>query len=399
MKDEVKAGNWQLSLMEEGFKPDFREQPEKYSERNNMSAVKNMDVVRKKVEEWRQEGFVEKLQRKATCNSPLTVSDKVDPETGKIKKRVCLDLSRHVNKCLNKHHTNLEDLAATACLYQQGDYMCVFDLENQYFHVQLAPEVRQFFGFSIQDQDGTETAYQFKVMIYGFAAAAAVVTRLIKPLQGYLHNKGIRTAIYMDDGQVVGATKEVTAKDMKTVLQVFQRAGWNIQWTKTVQEPRQDIKYLGFHVMLENMEYVAAPGKEREAMQLAGDLEEKIKREGKAPTREVARVVGKLVALRASHGPVLQVATRNLQCKMGVEATANGWDGLVELGDREESELSWIKENLQAFNGRGIRDETGENERWTPTGRFSGRDETGIEEKMQRAGIEGTAPAYILRDD
>ena len=71
----------------------------------------------------------------------------------------------------------------------------------------------------------------------------------------------------------------------------------------------------------------------------------------------------------------------------------------VELGDREGSELSRIKENLQAFNGRGIRDETGEDEKWTPTGRFSGRDETGIEEKMQRAGIEGTAPAYILRDD
>ena len=64
------------------------------------------------------------------------------------------------------------------------------------------------------------------------------------------------------------------------------------------------------------------------------------------------------------------MATRNLQCKMGVEGTDNGWEGQVELGDREGSELSWIKENLQAFNGRGIRDETGEDEKWTPTGRF-----------------------------
>ena len=66
-------------------------------------------------------------------------------------------------------------------------------------------------------------------MVYGCAAAGSVVTRLIKPLQGYLPNRGIRSAIYMDDGQVVASSAEKTRQDMETTLQVFQQAGWNIQ--------------------------------------------------------------------------------------------------------------------------------------------------------------------------
>ena len=229
MTETVRAGAWHMRLLEHGFTPDFKAIPPAYTEPNNRSAMKNLRFVREKVAAWEADGHVEKLAQKATCNSPLTVADKVDSVSGKVKQRPCLDMSRHMNKFLNKHHTNFEDLSATACLYKQGDSMCVFDLENQYFHIRLSQEAKQFFGFSVPEEDGSETPYQFTVMVYGFAAAGSVVTRLIKPLQGYLHNRGIRSAIYMDDGQVVASSAEKTRQDMETTLQVFQQAGWNIQ--------------------------------------------------------------------------------------------------------------------------------------------------------------------------
>ena len=225
MTEKVRDGAWHMRLLEHGFTPDFKAIPPAYTEPNNRSAMKNLSFVRKKVAAWEADGHVEKLAQKATCNSPLTVADKVDSVSGKVKQRLCLDMSRHVNKFLNKHHTNFEDLSATACLYKQGDSMCVFDLENQYFHIRLSQEAKQFFGFSVPEEDGSETHYQFAVMVYGFAAAGSVVTRLIKPLQGYLHNRGIRSAIYMDNGQVVASSAEKTKKDMETTLQVFQQAG------------------------------------------------------------------------------------------------------------------------------------------------------------------------------
>ena len=150
MTETVRAGAWHMRLLEHGFTPDFKAIPPAFTEPNNKSAMKNLSFVRKKVASWEADGHVEKLAQKATCNSPLTVADKVDSVSGKVKQRLCLDMSRHVNKFLNKHHTNFEDLSATACLYKQGDSMCVFDLENQYYHIRLSQEAKQFFGFSVQ---------------------------------------------------------------------------------------------------------------------------------------------------------------------------------------------------------------------------------------------------------
>jgi hypothetical protein len=46
----------------------------------------------------------------------------------------------------------------------------VFDLENQFFHVKLAPEAYKFFGFAIPEKEGTEKYYSFIVMVYGFVS-------------------------------------------------------------------------------------------------------------------------------------------------------------------------------------------------------------------------------------
>ena len=143
-------------------------------------------------------------------------------------------------------------------------------------------------------------------MVYGFAAAGSVVTRLIKPLQGYLHNRGIRSAIYMDDGQVVASSAEKTKKDMETTLKVFQQAGWNIQWTKTATEPSQEVKYLGMYICLTTMEYKAPTDKENEVIKLAQEVLAEQKKTVHTNTRKLAKVKSKLVALKVSHGLVTQ---------------------------------------------------------------------------------------------
>ncbi len=167
-----------------------------------------MQVVRSKVEEWVRQGYVTELAEPAWCTNPLSVVSKMDNESGQIKYRVVLDLSRHVKRCIEKQHLNMDDLRATAALRQVDEFMCVFDLENQFFHVQLAPKVCKYFGFAVANQQGQDCFYQFKVMIYGLTTAVAVVDRLIKPIQSYLHDLGVRWAIYVDDGQVVGSTRQ-----------------------------------------------------------------------------------------------------------------------------------------------------------------------------------------------
>ncbi len=57
--------------------------------------------------------------------------------------------------------------------------------------MKLRPDAYGYFGFCVPDEDGTNKYYCFTVMVYGFASAVATVTRLVKPVTGYLHRKGI----------------------------------------------------------------------------------------------------------------------------------------------------------------------------------------------------------------
>jgi hypothetical protein len=104
-----------------------------------------------------------------------------------------------------------------------------FDLENQFFHVQLDPEAKKYFRFALQITRGEKECFCFHIMVYGFESSVALVTRLIKLLQGLLHEAGIRTSIYVDDGQVLGSIKDETRQDMEVAVTAFQLDGWNIQ--------------------------------------------------------------------------------------------------------------------------------------------------------------------------
>ncbi len=99
-----------------------------------------MDKVREKVAEWQKQGAVIRLASPAWCTSPLSVVEKLDTQSGTVKKRVVLDLSRHVNKPVKKWNVQMEDLRATEGMREEGDWMAVFDLENQFFHVKLRPD-------------------------------------------------------------------------------------------------------------------------------------------------------------------------------------------------------------------------------------------------------------------
>jgi hypothetical protein len=49
VKQVLNGGEWQQKVLEHGFYPAFKTQPGRYRERNNASAIKDMDVVRTEV--------------------------------------------------------------------------------------------------------------------------------------------------------------------------------------------------------------------------------------------------------------------------------------------------------------------------------------------------------------
>jgi hypothetical protein len=286
-------------------------------------------------------------------------------------------MSRHVNLCLNKHSVQLDDLRETEAMRRPGEYIGIFDLENQYFHVQLAEGAKEIFGFARKDRYGIEKFYHFKIMVYGFAAA--VVTRLIKPAMGFLHQEGIKTSIYMDDGNVEGATAEETEQHMQFTVKTMQLSGWNMQWSKTTLQAAQSVKYLGFVINLKNFVYEITPGKMEAVLTVIHDLLKKDSSGMLLDLRELAKVVGTIIALRNAHGSVVGIATKNLQDRLGKLSNTNGWDSKLRLRTEDRAELLWLAANLPKFNGHGIRNETKEDLHSSSEGQVVHAEDVGLQ--------------------
>ena len=116
----------------------------------------------------------------------------------------------------------------------------VMDLENCFFHVRVHPAHQKFLGFKWPDPEKKEEVFfNFKVMVYGSKQAVSVVTRLIRPIVGFLHLNGIKFSIYIDDGRTSAGTRELTISQHNKVLETFKEAGWNLQMSKTSTIPTQ----------------------------------------------------------------------------------------------------------------------------------------------------------------
>ena len=158
-------GPW-YKVLRDGLRLNFTSLPGSYREPNNQSALKNLTFVRAKVSEWAAAGFVLELEQPAWCNSPLTVVQKFDPVTDKLKERLVLDISHHVNNFIADKAVKLDDLTVSEHLLDVEDWMTSFDLKNQFFHIKLHPDYYKYFGFSVPDDQGVARFYCFTVLIH-----------------------------------------------------------------------------------------------------------------------------------------------------------------------------------------------------------------------------------------
>jgi hypothetical protein len=192
-------------------------------------------------------------------------------------------------------------------------------------------------------------------MVYGFASAVATVTRLVKPVTGYLHRKGIRVAVYVDDGQVVAQGKETAEQQFQFTLLIFQLAGWNVQWKKTSQQVTQEIRYLGFEVNSNAGCYTLPQDKMSHLLQVVAREWSNGLQQKATPVRAAAELLGRLAACRLSHRKVLHIMSRHLQHQVGSAAETRGWDCTIVWQVESVKELKWMQENLGKYNNKEYR--------------------------------------------
>ncbi len=355
MSQVVGAGSWVLTLLQHGLSCDWAAgSPPPYMEPNNRSALDNLDSLRSTVSTWEQAGFVTRLGQPAWCCNPMTVAVQFNPVTGVTKFRPCIDLSRHVNRYIAASSVQLDHLSISQELILPGDFMTSLDLENQFFHVRLAPAMRKYLGFAVLATDGSMQYFQYQVMAYGVKPAVTVVTRLLRPIKAYMHTLGIRFSIYVDDGRVAASSAQLCSEQTNFLLLVLQLAGWKIQWKKTVLTPSTSLLHLGFITDSVAMRYFITPEKWNGVRLSLSALLDAAAAGRSAPAKEVAAVLGRLNSLHRSHGSVVRVLSRALQHQLGLVVAQEGWSGSFRLSSASKSELELLLRWLPSFHGRAI---------------------------------------------
>ena len=284
----------------------------------------------------------------------MTVAVQHNLITNVTKYRPCIDLSRHVNKFIKDFPVKLDDLSVVEELVSTGDFMTALDLENQFFQVRLHPSMCDFLGFMVPDLNGVPVHYRFVVMPYGCKPAVSVVTRLLKPLKSYFHRLGIRFSVYVDDGRICASSAVQCHLHMDFVLDILQRVGWRIQWKKTELVPTTRLLHLGFVVDSVLMQYSLLPAKWTVIHTAVADLLNLAIAGRPVPVRQVAAVLGRLVAIRRSHGFLVSILSRSLQHQLGVHVFHHGWVGFIRVSHLSLRELTLLLVHAPSFNGRPI---------------------------------------------
>ena len=115
-----------------------------------------MGFVREQVAKLDKRGVVKAVRTPPRCINPLSVAAK---ELGDKKRlRLCLDLSRHVNKALRTEPCKLATLASSVAMIFPNDWMAVYsyDLASAYHHIRIADNDQQYLGFAVTALSGEE---------------------------------------------------------------------------------------------------------------------------------------------------------------------------------------------------------------------------------------------------
>jgi hypothetical protein len=217
----------------------------------------------------------------------------------------------------------------------------------------------------VPDEQGKEKFYCFTVIVYGYAPAVAVVTRMVRPIVSFAHKLGIRISIFVDDGLVAGESKLEAEDNTELVLDLFQQAGWNIQWKKTSTEAQQRVRYLGVEVDTESMEFRLPEDKLKDIeATLNREVGRGLRKEG-SEKKEAAELLGKLAACKVTHGEVLHIMTRAAQHQLGMATQQENWEGKLLWNKDAVREFQKVRENLRYYNGRNVRQEETTNKKYT----------------------------------
>ncbi len=185
----------------------------------------------------------------------------------------------------------METLLKVLPLIRKNDWFGSWDVRKGYYNVAVHPDFQKFFCFDFEGK-----RYMFKALVMGISIAPFIFSKLMATIVKFARAAGIEVSFYLDDTLLRGPTYDIAWRDFRVFGQLLQLAGFLLHEDKSVSEPTQVIKYLGFFIDSRTMTISLPAEKEerlRSNLQLAiQDAQAGVPWE----IRRAARLIGWLLA-------------------------------------------------------------------------------------------------------
>jgi hypothetical protein len=161
--------------------------------------------------------------------------------------------------------------------------------------------------------------------------------------------------LYIDDGLLVGPSKDRVMRRYRFALDVFNKAGLLINFEKLTVPKNASTKviFLGVCIDTEGMCVHAFFQKVKVRREAIAAM---LQVYGSIPVRKLASLVGKLVALEVAFGPSILVGTRIVSIQVSEASDQFGWEkGFVVLSSDSQTALRRVSASLDLWNGHPMR--------------------------------------------
>ena len=164
-----------------------------------------------------------------------------------------------------------------------------------------------------------------------------------------LHSVGIRSTIYIDDGRILARSEKQMDVFREKAYTILRQSGWQLELHKSdgKGDSSRTKQYLGFILNTHNMKVFATQEKLTSIRSLIQEHEESHIME----VKNLAKIMGKLISLRHSHGKLAQIATRSGYLCIEQHTQHYGWKGKLRISKSCKRELKFFMNNLQKYNG------------------------------------------------
>ena len=153
--------------------------------------------------------------------------------------RPVIDLSL-LNKFLAVPHFKMETVQSIRAQLQQGEYVVLLDLQDAYFHIPIRQKFQKFLKFCLMG-----IVYKFLALCFGLATAPRVFTMVMRSVVKFVRKLGMMLHAYLDDWLLRNRSPEVLRAQLKKLLDLLDRLGILVNFSKSHLTPRQIFVFLG----------------------------------------------------------------------------------------------------------------------------------------------------------